>query len=67
MLVTVTICNTLCAIMITVSKVRLNYATNACDTYKEIKKCHFEIKRLIEKKNHTQKRRLCDMCEGGIV
>ena len=64
MLVTVTICNSLCAIMITVSKVRLNYATNACDTYKEIKKCHFEIKRLIEKKI-THRREDCVTCVRG--
>ena len=49
MLVTVTICNTLWAILITMSKVRYqmkakeskiwwNYATNACDTYQVVKK-----------------------------
>ena len=50
MLVTVTICNTLCAIMITMSKVKRyqmkakecaiwwNYATNACDTYQLVEK-----------------------------
>ena len=45
MLVTVTICNSMCAIMITVSKVRnqmkaiwWNYATNACDTYQLVEK-----------------------------
>ena len=49
MLVTVTICNTLWAIMITMSKVRYqmkakeskiwwNYATNACDTYQLVEK-----------------------------
>ena len=49
MLVTLTICNTLCAIMITMSKVRYqmkakeraiwwNYATNACYTYQLVEK-----------------------------